>query len=313
MGILKDIKEAYQKAKVEFGNLALGHEAEFNEQIDLATAKIDQSKYDVIDITGVDPNVIERINTEMRGRESLMKKVVLNDFIFRLKDSVGVEVSFMAHCYHKKSPVIDANDGKRYRRFLDLYLLGESGDVYNVCQIVLVHNKFPIRYQVRRVAYRHGKRLTTYRAGAIDRYRILKKKAEFSSSFEPVMESIDTRWGKMAEYAAYHYLFALHEMVNCPERFTESNDGSRRIFKGVNVLPSRPKVIKPTRTISSSAPTSTEDSDERAIKCPYWTVRGHYRTLKSGKKIWIAPYVKGKERNNPDFIVAKTYDLNRKE
>ncbi len=303
----------FGKVKEKFNNLTLGHEAEFNEQIDLTTAKIDQSKYDVVDITDVESSTIEKVITNMRGHESLVKMVVLNDFIFKLKDSAGIELAFLVHCYHKKSQIIDANDDRRYRRFVDFYLLGENGDVYNVCQIVLVHNKFPVRYQVRRVAYRHGKRLITYRAGAIDRYRILKANGGFDSPFEPVIESIDSTWGKMAEYAAYHYLFALHEMVNCPERFVDSKDGTRRIFKGINELPSCSKVVKPVRTVNSSASATSENTSERTINCPYWTVRGHYRTLKSGKKIWIAPYAKGKERHNPDHIIAKTYNLNREE
>lgn len=32
-----------------------------------------------------------------------------------------------------------------------------------------------------------------------------------------------------------------------------------------------------------------------------------WRTYKSGKKVWIAPYRKGKERNNPKVYVPKEY------
>lgn len=46
------------------------------------------------------------------------------------------------------------------------------------------------------------------------------------------------------------------------------------------------------------------------ITCPCWGVAGHWRTYKkTGKKVWIKPYRKGKERNNPDSYVAKTYEL----
>lgn len=34
------------------------------------------------------------------------------------------------------------------------------------------------------------------------------------------------------------------------------------------------------------------------IKCPCWSVRGHYRHYKSGKTIFIKNYVKGKEKDN---------------
>lgn len=35
-----------------------------------------------------------------------------------------------------------------------------------------------------------------------------------------------------------------------------------------------------------------------------WGVRGHFRTLKSGNKVWIKPYVKGEGKTNP-----KTYKM----
>ncbi|MCL2444921.1 hypothetical protein FWD07_02230 [Candidatus Saccharibacteria bacterium] len=38
-----------------------------------------------------------------------------------------------------------------------------------------------------------------------------------------------------------------------------------------------------------------------------WGVLGHWRTLKSGKKIWVRPYRKGPERDNPNAFKPKTY------
>lgn len=309
MGIL----ETYKRAKERFSNLDLGHYDEFNEEINLSVKDVDEGKYDIVDITGIEPATIEKVNSRLQNLETLLKRIVLKDFIFRLKDSAGVDVSFMVHCYHKKSSIITANDRKRYRRFADFYLVGDNGSIYNVCQIVLVHNKYPIRYEIRRVAYRHGKRLTVYRAGAIDRYRILSKRKDAVGGgnhfLNKAMESIDGQWGRLAEYALYHYIFALHEMVNCPERFVEHKDNGRRIFIGENQTrtPSKAKVVQPVRTVVTTPP---QPDEGRVIQCPYWTVRGHYRTYKSGKKVWIEPYAKGKERNNPDRIVAKTYSIN---
>ena len=46
------------------------------------------------------------------------------------------------------------------------------------------------------------------------------------------------------------------------------------------------------------------------ITCPIWGVRGHWRVYKkTGKKIWIEPYKKGKERNNSSNYATKTYKL----
>ena len=45
------------------------------------------------------------------------------------------------------------------------------------------------------------------------------------------------------------------------------------------------------------------------INCPSWGVIGHIRTYKSGKKVWIKPYRKGKERKNTAVYSSKDYDL----
>ena len=47
----------------------------------------------------------------------------------------------------------------------------------------------------------------------------------------------------------------------------------------------------------------------RKIECPCWGVMGHWRSYKSGKKVWIAPYRKGRERSNPDVYSPKEYQL----
>ena len=47
------------------------------------------------------------------------------------------------------------------------------------------------------------------------------------------------------------------------------------------------------------------------ITCPVWGVRGHWRVYKkTGKRVWIEPYKKGKERNNSSEYVSKTYVVN---
>lgn len=41
---------------------------------------------------------------------------------------------------------------------------------------------------------------------------------------------------------------------------------------------------------------SAPHSNHNIITCPCWSVRGHYRTYKSGKKVFVRPFQKGKER-----------------
>ena len=45
----------------------------------------------------------------------------------------------------------------------------------------------------------------------------------------------------------------------------------------------------------------------RKYKCPAWGVQGHFRHYKSGKVMFIAPYTKGKHRNDPDALIEKEY------
>ena len=48
------------------------------------------------------------------------------------------------------------------------------------------------------------------------------------------------------------------------------------------------------------------ETGKHNMTCPAWGVRGHYRTYKNGKKVWIAPYSKGKDRGN---YKGKNYKL----
>ena len=45
----------------------------------------------------------------------------------------------------------------------------------------------------------------------------------------------------------------------------------------------------------------------RVYLCPCWGVRGHWRHLKDGRKIWINAYKKGKLKDNPEIYEHKTY------
>lgn len=302
MGILKN---TYKKNMEQFKQLGLGHEQEFNEEIDLVTTDIDVTKYDVVDITEVEPDTIAYANRKLVGLEALLKKVVLNDFILCLRDSGNVMVRFRIHCYEKNAHPIVANDGKKYRRLIDLYQLGnDDNEVLNICQVVLLYNKFPPRYHIRRVGMKAGKRIATKHIGAFERYEELEKRGNSSPFMRLMARLADPDWEERTLYVLYHYLFVLNEMVNCPERFVESGDGQRRILKGVNEV-KKSRTIIPTHGLG---PTS-ELEVGHTIQCPYWTVRGHYRTLKSGKKVWVKPYVKGKYRHDPDQIVAKTYKI----
>lgn len=52
-----------------------------------------------------------------------------------------------------------------------------------------------------------------------------------------------------------------------------------------------------------------EISTKRVITCPNYGVIGHWRQYKSGKRIWIRPYRKGKNRHNNSLYSAKEYQI----
>ena len=72
------------------------------------------------------------------------------------------------------------------------------------------------------------------------------------------------------------------------------------------------KIVK--YTVINTEDINTEDiksnRGKHEITCPAWGVAGHWRTYKkTGKKVWIAPYKKGKQRDNPDMYKSKDYTV----
>ena len=72
----------------------------------------------------------------------------------------------------------------------------------------------------------------------------------------------------------------------------------------------RKRVVKTIKILQlNKSEYTTYIGKNRTITCPSWGVIGHTRTLKSGRQIWIKPYRKGKERNNPNVYSSKEYKL----
>lgn len=49
------------------------------------------------------------------------------------------------------------------------------------------------------------------------------------------------------------------------------------------------------------------------MTCPCWGVIGHWRTYRSGKQVWIAPYRKGRKRNDASAYEPKDYECMKEE
>lgn len=63
----------------------------------------------------------------------------------------------------------------------------------------------------------------------------------------------------------------------------------------------RKSVVRHFKCYSIKGKNRPETREEHKILCPAWSVRGHMRHYKSGKVVFINPYIKGKKRNETEF------------
>ena len=69
-------------------------------------------------------------------------------------------------------------------------------------------------------------------------------------------------------------------------------------------------MVKAVRVMRTNAEEFARYAEkQRKISCPCWGVIGHWRDCKSGKKVWVRPHRKGRERDNPAAYSPKEYQL----
>lgn len=115
---------------------------------------------------------------------------------------------------------------------------------------------------------------------------------------------------KIAYWLGNFWIGIQYEMNNPPEetRVIEQRGpipGNSDKYKGGNIIVLVKRVI-PVDEDGNVIEYDPADSG-RKYKCPAWGVQGHPRHYKSGKAIYIDPYVKGKYRDNPAAFVEKEY------
>lgn len=101
-----------------------------------------------------------------------------------------------------------------------------------------------------------------------------------------------------------------YEMNNPPEetrvieqRGPNSVNGEECMSSNRIVLVKRVIPVDKNGNLIEYGPTNSG----RKYKCPAWRVSGHPRHYKNGKVTYIAPYPKGKERDNPNAFIEKEY------
>lgn len=111
-----------------------------------------------------------------------------------------------------------------------------------------------------------------------------------------------------ARFTKMAYLAIQEMLIHKPTVFVESKPTTTHTVQtgnGSNSKKNKVHVVKVIRLNAEELEKAIKGHKE--IKCPCWGVMGHYRNYKSGKKVWIKPYKKGKERSNPGAYVAKEY------
>jgi hypothetical protein len=105
------------------------------------------------------------------------------------------------------------------------------------------------------------------------------------------------------------YLGIQRAMYRKPEVFIEST-GRRKITNPGGKGSRRRNRVRVIRTIRLDGDQLRRYSTpQRHMSCPCWGVAGHWRRYKSGKEVWIAPYRKGKHRDDPEAYRPKDYSF----
>ena len=116
---------------------------------------------------------------------------------------------------------------------------------------------------------------------------------------------------KMQHMLLKHYFMVQTLLYNRPEIFKKTTErmtfnmsmtGNERHPKD------RKRVVKMVKVLHiDQGEIEKLVKAHREMTCPCWGVIGHWRRYKSGKKVWIEPYRKGKKRNDPKAYSPKEY------
>lgn len=266
----------------------IGREDELNREINLEREQMDAQKLDHVDLSAIDiaPNTPALTTCSLRD---IAQKPPLHELILRTKDSAGEVVRFYLHCYGKRSPRILGKNQRAYQPMVDVAQLDEHDQIISIAQVLLT---------------RSGR--IVFRPVALNR-----KLIGAASDIQWIPDSIEA----MAQYAIWNYVYAVEQFRNRPERFRQTQrEGHRHLLMEPmkSVEPLREVKIEQAKPLpevdqNRNKEPETEEMSGRKMTCPYWTVCGHYRTLKNGKVIWIEPYAKGAKRNDPEYNRPKTY------
>lgn len=248
--------------------------------------------FDTIEMTDVELNtLLPQIETMQYGGSDLMLSPSLREFVLTLKDSAGrgentiiFKKSILPKSTLRKEDLLITTTP-----LIDAYFLlgfGQGTDVV-------------VNIGAQRMETEDGCRLNCSYQQAV------------WTRGPQIVE--DDYFQEYARYIKFAYMLVQKALYDRPTVFTKVS--SRRVSHPTHKSGSHKKkkrAVKAVRVLHiNDEEFASYVKTQRVITCPCWGVIGHWRTYKSGKKVWIESYRKGRERNNPAAYSPKEYQLTR--
>lgn len=252
---------------------------------------VDRSIYDTVEMTDGELNaLLPQIETMKYSGSDLMLEPSLKEFVLKIKDSSGRgenTVLFKETVMPEREPVMEGEFTRTDRPILDAYFFFGKGATADA-----VVNMGSCRYEDG-----DGKYMTaTYQRPVWAKdWKLLE----------------DSYLVDMFRYVKFSYMLIQKALYERPVVFREvaSRKVSRPAYGGKGDRKKK-RVVKAVRVLRTNAEEfAGYAKKQREISCPCWGVIGHWRNCKSGKKVWVRPYRKGRERDNPAAYSPKEYQF----
>lgn len=254
-------------------------------------APVDRGIYDTVEMTDEELNaLLPQIETMGYSGSDLMLEPSLKEFVLKLKDASGRgenTVLFKETVVPEREPVMDGKLIRTDRPLLDAYFFFGKGRTADV-----VVNMGSCRFEDE-----DGKYMTaTY------------QRPVWAKDWQILEDSylID-----LFRYVKFGYMLIQKALYERPVVFCETS--SRKVSRppyGGKGNRKKKREVKAVRVMRTNAKEFAKYTiKQREISCPCWGVIGHWRNCKSGKKVWVRPYRKGRERDNPEAYSPKEYQF----
>lgn len=264
-----------------------------NEWCRIWSKPVNRSLFDTVKLTEQECNdMLPQIETMKYGGSDLMLSPALEEFVLQLTGSDGIHSNYIL--FRKtvmKDKQVKQGDHATMTLtpVLDAYFFFGNG---NVPDVVVSMGTF-------RTDTDDGR----YNTGTYQRPMWVK-------DYDLLQDKYLTEYFR---YTKMEYLLIQKALYDRPEVFVETGKqitidpqptkkkrkgkGRRRIVKAVKVL----RISQEEFADYTKA--------HREMTCPCWGVIGHWRNYKSGKRVWISPYRKGKQRHDPAAYSSKEYKM----